>query len=155
MGRFFTQAGISGVESPSGAVRYWSIVPMEEELPYRLAGFEIPIYLAESLYAGQRFLKREPERSRRALRLVYANWLAHIEIPELRQQRPAVRAMFSFGEERQQYSALSRQSPGAGRRPIDITPRSSKLARLDQRRQETVISLYLAIRLQTGAERIS
>jgi hypothetical protein len=67
------------------------------ELTYRLGGFEIPTNLAECLYAGKRFLKREPERSQRALRLVFANWLAHIEIPELRQQRPAVRATLSFG----------------------------------------------------------
>jgi hypothetical protein len=66
------------------------------ELVDRLAGFEVPNNLAECLYAGQRFLKREPERSQRALRLVFANWLAHIEIPELRPRRPAVRATLSF-----------------------------------------------------------
>jgi hypothetical protein len=49
------------------------------------------------LYAGHRFLKREPERSQRALRLLFANWLAHVEIPGLRQERPAVRAIFSLG----------------------------------------------------------
>ena len=69
----------------------------EEALSYRLGGFEVPTNLAESLSAGHRFLNHEPERSRRALRLLFANWLAHVEIPELRQERPAVRAAFSIG----------------------------------------------------------
>jgi hypothetical protein len=70
---------------------------LEAELSYRLGGFEVPTNLAESLYAGHRFLKHEPERSRRALRLLFANWLAHVEFPELRQERPAVRALISIG----------------------------------------------------------
>jgi hypothetical protein len=63
----------------------------------RLGDFEVPTNLAESLYAGHRFLKHEPERSQRALRLLFANWLAHVEIPELMQKRPAVRAILSIG----------------------------------------------------------
>jgi hypothetical protein len=70
---------------------------LEADLSYRLGEFGIPINLAKSLYAGQRFLKHEPERSQRALRLLFANWLAHVEIPELRQQRPAVRAILAIG----------------------------------------------------------
>ena len=41
------------------------------------------------LDAAHRFLLREPERSRRVLRLLCANWLAHVETPELRQRKPA------------------------------------------------------------------
>jgi hypothetical protein len=70
---------------------------LEEDLSYRLGDFEVPTDLAVYLYAGQRFVKREPERSQRALRLLFANWLAHVEIPELRQKRPSVRAAFSIG----------------------------------------------------------
>ncbi len=117
----------------------------------RLAGFEVPNNLAECLYAGQRFLKREPERSQRALRLVFANWLAHIEIPELRPQTTRRPGHALFREERQQYPALSRQSRGAGRRPIDITPRASKLARLNEGSQEALRQSGMAIHFQTGA----
>jgi hypothetical protein len=45
--------------------------------------------------AARRFLLREPDRSRRVLRLLYANWLAHLETPGLRRQKPAVRASFT------------------------------------------------------------
>jgi hypothetical protein len=69
----------------------------EEALSFRLGDFDVPTNLAESLYAGHRFLKHEPDRSRRALRLLFANWLAHVEIPELRQKRPAVRVMLTVG----------------------------------------------------------
>jgi hypothetical protein len=70
---------------------------MEQDLPYRLGELEVPPHLAEYLYAGNRFLKHEPQRSQRALRLLFANWLAHVQIPELRQKRPAVRALISLG----------------------------------------------------------
>jgi hypothetical protein len=43
-----------------------------------------------------RFLLREPERSRRVLRLLYANWLAHVERQEPEPQQPAVRAVFTL-----------------------------------------------------------
>ena len=42
----------------------------EDELPPNIAGF---------LYAVRRYLANEPKRSRRVIRLVYANWLAHVE----------------------------------------------------------------------------
>ena len=64
------------------------------EVTYRLGEFQVPVELAMYLYGGQRFLKREPERSRRVVRLIFANWLAHAELPEPRQSRPAVRASF-------------------------------------------------------------
>jgi hypothetical protein len=52
--------------------------------------------MARYLDAGCRFLLREPERSRRVLRLLYANWLAHVERQEPEPQQPAVRAAFSL-----------------------------------------------------------
>jgi hypothetical protein len=52
--------------------------------------------LAGYLDAGCRFLLREPERSRRVLRLLYANWLAQVERQEPGPQKPAVRAAFSL-----------------------------------------------------------
>ena len=48
------------------------------------------------LEAGRRFLRREPERSRRVLRLLCANYLAHAEARERRWRQPAVWAMFSW-----------------------------------------------------------
>jgi hypothetical protein len=45
---------------------------------------------------ARRILLREPERSRRVLRLLCANWLAHVETLEQRQRKPAVRASFSL-----------------------------------------------------------
>ena len=50
--------------------------------------------MAGYLDAGCRLLLREPERSRRVLRLLYANWLAHVERQEPGPQQPAVRAAF-------------------------------------------------------------
>ena len=50
--------------------------------------------MAGYLDAGCRFLLREPERSRRVLRLLYANWLAHVERQESGPQKPAVRVVF-------------------------------------------------------------
>jgi hypothetical protein len=50
--------------------------------------------MAGYLDAGCRFLLREPERSRRVLRLLFANWLAHVERREPGPQQPAVRAAF-------------------------------------------------------------
>jgi hypothetical protein len=46
--------------------------------------------------ATYRFRLREPERSRRVLRLLFANWLAHLEIHEPRPRKPAVWASFSM-----------------------------------------------------------
>jgi hypothetical protein len=45
-----------------------------------------------SVYSIRRFLIREPERSRRVLRLAFANWLSHLEVPGERHRKPAVRA---------------------------------------------------------------
>jgi hypothetical protein len=65
---------------------------IEEHLTYHLGPIEVPTDISVYLFAGRRFLMREPERSRRALRVLFANWLAHVEVPELRPSRPAVRA---------------------------------------------------------------
>ena len=41
---------------------------------------------------------REPERSRRIIRLLFANWLAHVEHPDPRQRRPAAQARFHIAQ---------------------------------------------------------
>jgi hypothetical protein len=65
---------------------------LSEDISYRLGDFQVPTDLAVHVFGGRRFLMREPERSRRAVRLLYANWIAHVTIPELRRNKPAVLA---------------------------------------------------------------
>src|SRR6185312_4795920 len=65
---------------------------VEGERTYRLGDLQVPDGVIESGEAARRFLLREPERSRRVVRLLYAHWLAHVEARELRPRRPAVRA---------------------------------------------------------------
>ncbi|HZW31493.1 MAG TPA: hypothetical protein VFF52_12350 [Isosphaeraceae bacterium] len=79
------------LEQQSHSANYQAI---EEHLIYHLGPIEVPSDLSIYVFAGRRFLMREPERSRRVLRLLFANWLAHVEVPEPRQSRPAVRASF-------------------------------------------------------------
>ena len=61
-----------------------------------LGDMQLSDNMAGYLDAGCRFLLREPERSRRVLRLLCANWLAHVERQEPGPQPPAIRAAFSL-----------------------------------------------------------
>ncbi len=61
---------------------------------YRVGGEPLPPNLVETASIIRRFLIREPERSRRVLRLAFANWLAHVEVPEERHRTHAVRTTF-------------------------------------------------------------
>jgi hypothetical protein len=63
-----------------------------EELTYRLGDLELPADGRLQLHSMKRWLAREPERSRRVSRLLFANWLAHVGNTDLQQRRPAVRA---------------------------------------------------------------
>jgi hypothetical protein len=72
----------------------------DEDLVYRLGGEPLPPNLAQSVFAARQFLQHEPERSRRVLRLVFAIWLAHVETPEERHRKPAVRATFLSNKHR-------------------------------------------------------
>jgi hypothetical protein len=64
---------------------------LEGEWTYRLDDMQLSTDIVESIKATRRFLLREPERSRRVVRLLWANWLAHVETSERR--KPAVRAL--------------------------------------------------------------
>lgn len=66
----------------------------DEDLAYRLGGEPLPPNLAQQLYGVRRFLIREPERSRRVVRLAFANWLAHVRDTNEAHRKPAVRASF-------------------------------------------------------------
>jgi hypothetical protein len=71
---------------------------IEEELTYRLGEWQSPADLTLRLHGIKRWLAREPERSRRIIRLLFANWLAHVEHPDPRQRRPAARARFHIAQ---------------------------------------------------------
>jgi hypothetical protein len=68
--------------------------PLEDDLTYRLGELQLPPDRAMQLYGVRRHLAREPERSRRVIRLLFANWLVQVENPDPRQRKPAVRARF-------------------------------------------------------------
>jgi hypothetical protein len=65
------------------------------EYTYRLGDMQLSPDMVGYLSAARRFLMREPERSRRVLRLLYANYLAHLETRALPPRKPAVRARLS------------------------------------------------------------
>ena len=69
---------------------------IEEEWTYRLGEMQLPVDLALGLYQVKRRFAREPERSRRVIRLLFANWLAHVEHPG--QRKPAARARFPIAK---------------------------------------------------------
>jgi hypothetical protein len=71
---------------------------IEDHLTYRIGDLEIPTDLSMYVFGGERLIRREPERSRRALRLLFANWLAHVEVPELRERPPILRASLTVGK---------------------------------------------------------
>jgi hypothetical protein len=71
---------------------------IQEHITYHLGDLEVPTDLSVYIFAGHHFVLREPDRSRRALRLLFANWLAHVETPPVRQSQPAVRASFTSGK---------------------------------------------------------
>jgi hypothetical protein len=70
---------------------------IDEEWTYRLGEMELPVDLMLDLYQVKRGLAREPERSRRVIRLLFANWLAHVEHPA--QRKPVARARFHIAKQ--------------------------------------------------------
>jgi hypothetical protein len=69
------------------------------DLVYRFGDMQLPPDAAERVYAVRRFLWREPERSRRVLRLLFANWLARRENARAQQTKPAVKASFHWANQ--------------------------------------------------------
>ena len=69
---------------------------LEGEWTFRLGDMELSPGMIGHLEAARRFLLREPERSRRVLRLLCASYLAHVEPRELPPRKPAVWAKFSY-----------------------------------------------------------
>src|SRR5262249_49013526 len=69
---------------------------IEGEWRFGLGDMALSPAMIEYLEAARRFLLREPERSRRVLRLLCAQYLAHAEAHEMPPQKPAVWARFSY-----------------------------------------------------------
>ncbi len=69
----------------------WSV---DEAHHVKIFGEDLPPNLAWLPYAAKRYFWNEPERSRRVLRLAFANWLAHAENSDPQLQKPAVCASF-------------------------------------------------------------
>ncbi len=95
----------------------------EEDQQVKIAGEPLPAGLAWIPYAARRYSLREPERSRRVLRLAFANWLAHVEEKDPRHLRPAVRATFPRRTRSAtvNFFAASPDGPAAARR---LTPQA-------------------------------
>lgn len=68
------------------------------ESTYRLDDMQLSPEMVGHLHDARRLLLREPERSRRVLRLLCANWLADVESPVPGRAGPAVRARLSGGK---------------------------------------------------------
>jgi hypothetical protein len=67
---------------------------VEGEWTFRLGDMSLTPEMVGRLEAARRFLLREPERSRRVLRLLCANYLAQVETRRHQPQKPAVFAAF-------------------------------------------------------------
>jgi len=68
----------------------------EEEGAYRVGDMALPQNVIATIYRLRRVLLREPERSRRAIKLLFANWLADAEGRQGTGPKPAVAALFRF-----------------------------------------------------------
>ena len=82
----------------------------DEDMVIQIAGEPLPRNLAKPVYAARRYLINEPERSRRVLRLAFANWLAHVQEHDPARSKPAVSASFLLQKES---TRLSFYDPGA------------------------------------------
>ena len=69
---------------------------IEGEWTFRLGDLSLSPEMVGQLEAARRFLLREPERSRRVLRLLCANYLAHAETRGRQPRKPAVFAVFTY-----------------------------------------------------------
>jgi hypothetical protein len=69
---------------------------IEGEWTLRLGDMSLSPEMVGQLEAARRFLRREPERSRRVLRLLCANYLAHVETRRRQPQKPAVWAVLTY-----------------------------------------------------------
>jgi hypothetical protein len=111
---------MQSVDDPDGEFEHGEY----NDLLYRFFDMQLPPDAASKVYAARRFLWREPERSRRVLRLVFANWLAQSELPIEQRPKPAVRVLdqASFDKVYLPLYAVGPQAPAGARArsPQDI-----------------------------------
>jgi hypothetical protein len=69
---------------------------IDGEWTFRLGDMSLSPDTVDQLEAARRFLLHEPERSRRVLRLLCANHLAHLETRGRQPQKPAVWAVLTY-----------------------------------------------------------
>ena len=93
----------------------------EEDRHLGFAGEELPPELARRVYAVRRYYANEPERSRRVLRLAFANWLDFVEHEHEANRKPAVRVTLQSGKRNATtfFYTVSRDAPAAARK---VTP---------------------------------
>jgi hypothetical protein len=91
----------------------WVKQGVDEDLTIRVGGEPLSPNLAASVYAARRYLDNEPERSRRVLRLAFANWLAHVQELDQASRQPAVRASFTLQKRTTQLSFYALGQNGA------------------------------------------
>jgi hypothetical protein len=72
---------IEVMRSLERAINRYDREQVEGERTYRLGDLQVPVDVMVLGEAARRLLLREPERSRRVLRLLCAHWLAHVETP--------------------------------------------------------------------------
>jgi hypothetical protein len=128
---------MGSLERPLDPLRQQEI---EGERTFRLGDMQLSADIVGSIEAARRFLLREPERSRRVLGLLWANWLAHVETREQRPQKPTVRAVLTAIKPKS--AVLYPVSPGspAGARALPpqevaswlVTTRDARLQLLEQ-----------------------
>ncbi|WP_422927855.1 hypothetical protein [Singulisphaera sp. PoT] len=96
-----------------------------EDIKFRIFGESLPPNLSQTLYKTSRFLRNEPERSRRVLRMAFANWVGRVEQSTKANQKAAVRATFSSFEQK---STVFLYPPGGSPTSAKVTLTPSELA---------------------------
>jgi len=97
-------------------------------------GYEVPFNLAEPWTWGRRFLDTEPERSRRVIRLAFANWRAQFAQPVELRPKPALKVIVKR-DGSSLFLEFFPAGPSAPRAARRMSPRRlGRLGRDDRRR---------------------
>jgi hypothetical protein len=94
----------------------------EEDQIVRIGGERLPPALGWIPYAAKRYVWNEPQRSRRVLRLAFANWLAHAQEKDPQYLKATVRATCQF-EKRTATVSFYAVSPAGQSAARQLTPR--------------------------------
>jgi hypothetical protein len=106
--------------------REWGFVQhgSGEDQQVSIFGERLPPNMTWPAYAARRYFRNEPERSRRVLKLAFANWLSHAADRDPGRQKPAVRATFQVAREQgaASFYPLPVDAPAAARKlpPQDL-----------------------------------